>query len=59
MASGTSKNKERVPNPTGNIVSTTTVATVTYKKDDKDSYPKVQISDLFYGDRKKFKVYYT
>jgi hypothetical protein len=29
------------------------------KKDDKEAYLKVQIPDLFYGDRKKFKVYYT
>ena len=27
--------------------------------DKKDIYPKITVSDLFYGDRKKFKAYCT
>jgi hypothetical protein len=27
--------------------------------DKKDTYSKIAIPDLFYGNRKKFKVYYT
>jgi hypothetical protein len=54
MTPGTSKEKDRTPNPIGSVTST-----VVDKKDDKEAYPKVQIPDLFYGDRKKFKAYYT
>jgi hypothetical protein len=43
---------KRAASPTGNVISF-----VTGNK--KDTYPKITISNLFYGDRKKFKAYYT
>jgi hypothetical protein len=53
MAPGTNKEKDRAPSPTGSIISL-----MVDRKDDKDPYPKIQVPDLFYGDRKKFKAYY-
>jgi hypothetical protein len=43
---------KRAVSPTGSIVTF-----VTGNK--KDIYPKIAVPDLFYGDRKKFKAYYT
>jgi len=43
---------KRAVSPTGSVISS-----VAGNK--KDIYFKIAISDLFYGDRKKFKVYYT
>jgi hypothetical protein len=43
---------KRAASPTENVVSS-----VTGKK--KDIYPKIAVPNLFYGDRKKFKTYYT
>jgi hypothetical protein len=48
----TSKGKERVPSPTGNITTA-----VIFTVQTKDTYPKVKIPDIFSGDRKKFKTY--
>jgi hypothetical protein len=49
----TSKGKERAVNPTGSTIAIAVVFTVQVK----DTYPKVEASDTFSGDRKKFKVY--
>jgi hypothetical protein len=43
---------KRAVSPIGSVVSSVT-------GDKKDTYFKVAAPDLFYGDRKKFKVYYT
>jgi membrane-anchored protein YejM (alkaline phosphatase superfamily) len=48
-----SAEKVRAANPTEN-----TTVLITGKRD-KEVYPKLKKSDLFYGDRKKFKIYYT
>jgi Retrotransposon gag protein len=47
MASG-----KRAVSPTGSVVGSVA-------GDKKDTYPKVAVPDLFYGDRKKFKAYCT
>lgn len=44
---------KRAASPTRSV--TTSVA----DSKDKEVYPKVKEPDLFYGDRKKFKTYYT
>jgi hypothetical protein len=49
----TSKNKERAANLTGNTIITVTVPTVLIK----NIFPKIKISNIFSGDRKKFKAY--
>jgi hypothetical protein len=49
------KDKERAPNLTGNIIITAAAPTVLQK----DTYFKVELSDTFSGDRKKFKTYET
>jgi hypothetical protein len=43
---------KRAANPTGNVISSVA-------GDKKNTYLKIAIPDLFYGDRKKFKAYYT
>jgi hypothetical protein len=43
---------KRAASPIGSIINSVT-------GDKKDTYFKMAISDLFYGDWKKFKVYYT
>jgi hypothetical protein len=43
---------KRAASPTGSIVSF-------IAGDKKNTYPKIAVPDLFYGDRKKFKAYYT
>jgi hypothetical protein len=43
---------KRAVSPTGNIISSVA-------GDKKNTYPKIAVPDLFYGDRKKFKAYYT
>jgi hypothetical protein len=47
------KGKERAFSLTGSTIITVTVSTVLTK----DTFPKVEFSDTFLGDRKKFKVY--
>jgi hypothetical protein len=47
MASG-----KRAVSPTGSVIDSVA-------GDKKDTYLKIAVSDLFYGDRKKFKAYYT
>jgi hypothetical protein len=49
----TAKGKERVASPTGNIITTAVIFTVLTK----DTFPKVEILNTFFGDRKKFKTY--
>jgi hypothetical protein len=49
----TSKGKERAASPTGSITAIATISTVQVK----DIYLRVEISDTFLGDRKKFKAY--
>jgi hypothetical protein len=49
----TSKGKERALSLTDNIIITTVIFTVQAK----DTYPKIKVSDIFSGDRKKFKAY--
>jgi hypothetical protein len=44
---------KRAASPSENVT-----ALITDAKD-KDTYLKVTVPDLFYGDRKKFKAYYT
>jgi hypothetical protein len=44
---------KRAANLTGNI------AVFVTKTEKKDTYSKVAELDLFYGDKRKFKVYYT
>jgi hypothetical protein len=48
-----SKGKERAASPTGNIIIIAAIFTVQAK----NTYSKVEISDTFLNDRKKFKVY--
>jgi len=43
---------KRAVSPTESIINSVT-------ENKKDIYPKVAVPDLFYGDRKKFKIYYT
>jgi hypothetical protein len=43
---------KRAVSPTGSVIGSVA-------RDKKDTYLKVTVSDLFYGDRKKFKVYCT
>jgi len=43
---------KRAASPIGNVISSVT-------GDKKDTYLKMAIPDLFYGDRKKFKTYCT
>jgi hypothetical protein len=43
---------KRAASPIGNVINSVA-------GDKKDTYPKIAVSDLFYEDRKKFKVYYT
>jgi hypothetical protein len=49
----TSKGKERAFNPTGNTIA----AIVMFPVQAKDTYFKMEASDIFIGDRKKFKTY--
>jgi Retrotransposon gag protein len=51
--------KGRAPSPTPSTTSAATPSTVNKESKDKEAYPKVQVPDLFYGDRKKFKAYCT
>jgi hypothetical protein len=50
-----SKDKERVPSLTGNIIITIVVFTVLAK----DIFFRIEASDTFSSDRKKFKAYET
>jgi hypothetical protein len=43
---------KRAISPTGNVVNSVA-------GDKKNTYSKIAVPDLFYGDRKKFKAYYT
>jgi hypothetical protein len=43
---------KRAVSPTGNVIGFVA-------GDKKDTYFKIAVPDLFYGDRKKFKAYYT
>jgi hypothetical protein len=43
---------KRAVSPTGNVINSVT-------GDKKNIYLKIAVPDLFYGDRKKFKTYYT
>jgi hypothetical protein len=49
----TSKDKERAASPTGNIIITAVIPTVLTK----DTFLRVKVPDIFFGDRKKFKTY--
>ena len=51
--------KGRAPSPTPSTTSAATPSTVNKESKDKEAYPRVQVPDLFYGDRKKFKAYCT
>jgi hypothetical protein len=51
----TSKGKERALSLTGNII----IAIIVSLVQAKDTYPKIKASDIFIGDRKKFKTYET
>jgi hypothetical protein len=48
-----SKGKERAASLTGSIIITVAVPTVLIK----DTFPRIKVSDIFSGDRKKFKAY--
>jgi hypothetical protein len=50
-----SKGKERAPSPTGSTTITAVMSIVLAK----DTFLKVEVSDTFSGDRKKFKAYET
>jgi hypothetical protein len=47
------KDKERAMSLTGSIIITVIILTVLIK----DTFFRVKVSDIFFGDRKKFKVY--
>jgi hypothetical protein len=48
-----SKGKERAASLMGSIIITVAIPTVLIK----DTFPRVKVPDIFFGDRKKFKVY--
>jgi hypothetical protein len=48
-----SKGKERASSSTGNTIA----AAIIFPVQAKDTYFKVKVSDIFTGDRKKFKAY--
>jgi hypothetical protein len=50
----TSKGKKRALNPTGNIITA-----VMFIVQAKNTYLRIEIPDIFSGDRKKFKAYET
>jgi hypothetical protein len=47
------KGKERAASLTGNIIITAAIPTVLTK----DTFPRIEIPNTFFGDRKKFKAY--
>jgi hypothetical protein len=47
------KNKKRAVSLTGSIIVTVIISTILTK----DIFPKIKVSDIFFGDRKKFKTY--
>jgi hypothetical protein len=51
----TNKGKERASSLTGSTIITVTASTVLQK----NTYPRMELPDIFLGDRKKFKTYET